>query len=84
MIFLFFDSDLYRPRIQKRSNLTKKIGQKNKIKVISHKLRGKTKLEQSFEMLQFGAWITYYLGMLNNVDPVNIPWVDWFKEQLAK
>ena len=80
--FIFFDSDLYHPRIQKRSYLTKQVVKKNNIKIIEHKLQGGAKLIQTFEMLQIGAWITYYLGMLNGVNPVNIPWVDWFKKRL--
>jgi len=82
LVFVFFDSMLYHPRIQKRSRLTKQVIKKNGIEVAEHTLQGKTKLQQSFEMLQLGTWITYYLGMLNGVDPVNIPWVDWFKEKL--
>lgn len=83
LIFLFFDSRLYHPRIQKRSRLTQEVIKKNKIQAVSYELKGKTKLEQSFEMLQLGVWITYYLGMLNEVDPAKIPWVDWFKKQLG-
>ncbi|MFH1745060.1 MAG: SIS domain-containing protein [bacterium] len=82
LIFVFFNSALYNPRIQKRSKLTQQVAEKNKIKTVSHELRGETKLEQAFELLQLGGWITYYLGILNKVDPIKIPWVDWFKEQL--
>ncbi len=82
LVFVFFDSELYHPRIQKRSQLTKQVVRKNNIEVVEHTLQGKTKIAQSFEMLQLGVWITYYLGMLNGVDPINIPWVDWFKKQL--
>jgi len=82
MIFFFIDSDLYHPRVQMRAKLTKQVVTKNGIKVISHKLKGTTKLEQTFEMLQLGSWISYYLGILNSVDPVKIPWVDWFKKEL--
>ncbi|MFH1661687.1 MAG: SIS domain-containing protein [Candidatus Falkowbacteria bacterium] len=82
LVFFFIDSDLYHPRIKKRSILTKEVVNKNKIKIVDHKLFGKTKLAQSFELLQLGTWISYYLGMLNGVDPVSIPWVDWFKKEL--
>ncbi|KKR91863.1 MAG: Bifunctional phosphoglucose/phosphomannose isomerase [Parcubacteria group bacterium GW2011_GWC2_42_12] len=82
LTFFFIDSSLYHPRIIKRSTLTKQIVQKNKIKYIDHKLSGASKLEQAFNMLQFGAWATYYLAMLNNVNPVKIPWVEWFKKEL--
>ena len=82
LIFFFIDSNLYHPRIQKRSQLTKEVAKKNKIKVIDYKLTSSTKLSQAFEMLQLGAWITYYLSALNSVDPLKIPWVDWFKKKL--
>ena len=83
LIFFFFDSNLYHPRIQKRSELTKEVIKKNKILVIDYKLKSKTKLAQSFEMLQIGSWITYYLGILNKINPVEVPWVNWFKKQLG-
>lgn len=83
LCFLFFDSELYHPRIQKRSQLTKQVVRKNHIEVVSHLLTGKTKMEQAFEMLQLGTWITYYLGMLNEVKPGEVPFVDWFKKQLG-
>lgn len=82
LVFLIFDSKLYHPRIQKRSYLTKKVIEKNSVKTVSHELAGKTKLIQAFEMLQLGSWITYYMGMLNGIDPSKIPWVDWFKKEL--
>lgn len=82
LVFLFFNSNLYDQRIQKRLALTKRVVSKNGIKVLEYKLKGKTKLEQAFEMLQFGTWLSYYLGILNKVNPVKIPYVDWFKKQL--
>lgn len=82
LAFVFFESDLYHPRIQKRIKLTKQVVKKNGVKVIDIKLKGSTKREQGFEMLQLGEWASYYLGMMYGVDPVKIPWVDWFKEQL--
>ncbi|MBU0897888.1 SIS domain-containing protein [Patescibacteria group bacterium] len=82
LVVLFFNSILYHQRIQKRLKITNQIVKKNKIIALEHILRGKSKLEQSFEMLQFGTWISYYLGILNNVNPIEIPWVDLFKEKL--
>lgn len=84
LIFLFFDSELYHPRVQKRSRLTKEVIKKNGIEALSHNLTGKTKLAQAFEMLQLGSWTTYYLAVLNKINPVKIPWVDWFKKELEK
>lgn len=84
LVFFFFDSQLYHPRIQRRGELTKEVVKRNGIKVVSYKLKGKTKFAQGFEMLQLGSWVTYYLGRLNGVDPVKVPWVDWFKKELEK
>jgi glucose/mannose-6-phosphate isomerase len=84
LAFLFFKSGLYRPAIGKRLDLTKTIVEKNGIKALVWELKSKTKLGQAAEILQVGSWITFYLAFVNGVDPVKIPWVDWFKEQLAK
>lgn len=82
MIFLFFDSELYNKRNQKRMSLTKEVVKKNKIKVIDFKLKADTRLGQAFELLQLGSWISYYLGILYRMDPVKTPYVDWFKKKL--
>jgi hypothetical protein len=74
---------LYHPRVQKRARLTKEIVKKNGIPVISYELKGTTPLAQACELLQLGSWLSYYLGISYNVDPVKIPWVDWFKKKLA-
>ncbi|MEA3398295.1 MAG: SIS domain-containing protein [Patescibacteria group bacterium] len=82
LMFLFFDSKYYSPRVQKRMLLTETIVNKNSIKTFKHELKGSDKLTQVFIFLQLGAWISYYLGILNQVDPIKIPWVNWFKKQL--
>ena len=82
LVFLFFESSFNHRRVQKRFTLTKQVVKKNKIKTISHQLKGKDKVTQAFELLQLGTWISYYLGIINQVDPVKIPYVDWFKKQL--
>lgn len=82
LIYVFFNSELYHPRVGRRLSLTEQIIEKHKIKIVEHNLAGETKLEQAFAMLQFGSWVSYYLAMLNQVEPAENPWVDWFKKQL--
>lgn len=84
LTFVFFKSSLCSARLQKRLELTKQVVEKNGIKAVEWELKGKTKLAQACEMLQAGSWVTFYLAFLNGVDPVKIPWVDWFKERLAE
>jgi glucose/mannose-6-phosphate isomerase len=80
--FVFFMSKFYDKRIEKRFELTRQIVKKNKIATHVQALKGKTKLIESFELLQLGEWLSYYLGILNQINPAEIPYVDWFKSQL--
>jgi len=81
--FVFFNSDLYSSRIQKRLKLSKDVVTKNGIEVLEIKLKSKIKKAQCFELLQFGSWLSFYMGIMYGVDPVSDPWVDWFKKQLG-
>lgn len=83
LIFFFIDSKFYHPRVQKRSELTKEIVHRNKLKFLEYGLKGETKLEQALVLLQLGTWVSFYLGILNNENPVTNPWVDWFKKELT-
>jgi glucose/mannose-6-phosphate isomerase len=82
LVFIFVESDLYRSRIKKRAALTREIVRKNSIDSVEVKLKSKTKLAQAAELLQLGSWVTLYLAQLNQVDPISIRWVDWFKKKL--
>jgi glucose/mannose-6-phosphate isomerase len=82
--FVFFESGLYSEPVQKRLELTKEVVNKNGLNALSYRLETKTRLGQAWELLQFGAWISYYLGLANGINPVEIPWVDWFKDELKK
>lgn len=84
LVFWFFDSKDYHDRVKRRSELTKEVVKKNKIKVLDYEVQARSKLSQCAEVLQLGSWVTYYLAMLNNINPSLIPWVDWFKEELKK
>ncbi|HUW21911.1 MAG TPA: bifunctional phosphoglucose/phosphomannose isomerase [Candidatus Bathyarchaeia archaeon] len=82
--FLFIDSDLYEDKIQKRIKITKDVVKKNKLGYESFTVQGKTKLIQALEAVYFGGFLSFYLAFLNGVNPVLIPWVDYFKERLAE
>lgn len=82
-MFLFFDSELYHERTQKRNALVKQLLKQKGIPYQNIKLGSRIKPAQSLEALQFGTWFSFYLGLLNEVDPAQIPWVDWFKRRLG-
>lgn len=82
--FIFIDSNLFSPRITKRFEVTKDVVSKNDVHYSSFTAISASKISQAFELIQFGAFVNYYLALLNNINPTPIPWVDYFKEQLAQ
>lgn len=80
---LFLESNLESEEIKKRLELTKEVIKKNGIPVLSYHPTGSSLLIQSFDLIQLGSWLTYYLSLLNHVNPLQVPWVDWFKKQLS-
>lgn len=83
LIFLFFESNLYHKRNQKRFALTKDVIKKNKIDFIDYKAKLKDKFSQSLEILLFGSFVSFYLSILNKENPIKNIWVDYFKKKLG-
>ncbi len=84
VIFIFFQSQLYHPRVQARVPLTHQIVEKESYPSEMVTATAPTKLEQVFEIIQLGTYTNFYLAMLNGIDPAPIPNVDYFKAQLKK
>ncbi len=84
ILFFTLESDLYSQNNSLRLTLTEEVLEKHNVEVRSLKLNGKSKLAQAFEFLVFGSYASFYLAMLHDIDPANIPWVDWFKSELKK
>jgi len=82
LIFLFLESDNYSPVIKKRITITKQILNKKRISYLSCITRSKGKLSESFEILLVGSYLSFYLSLLNNIDPSKIPTVDYLKKSL--
>jgi glucose/mannose-6-phosphate isomerase len=83
-VFMFISSKLYSPPIQKRFLVTKDVVEKQHVATHVVELTAPTKLAQTLEAYTLSGFTTFYLGMLYDVDPVAIPWVDYFKAALAK
>lgn len=84
LIGLFINSDLYSDKLKKRFRLTEDVVSKNGVEYVEYKPGGTTKLSQMLNVLSFGGFLTLYLAFNYGQDPSLIPWVDYFKEQLAK
>jgi glucose/mannose-6-phosphate isomerase len=84
VVFFFAQSQLYPSRIQQRLQLTAEVVKKNHLAVINWQATAKDQLSQAFELIQFGAFVNFYLTMLHGIDPAPIPWVDYFKTKLGQ
>lgn len=82
--FIFLKSRLYSSRIQERFDLTKEVVEKQGINTIDIELKGLDKLTQVLEGFVISGYSTYYLSKYYGVDPIKIPWVDYFKEKLSQ
>jgi glucose/mannose-6-phosphate isomerase len=78
----FVESKNYSREIAKRYEITRDVVKRCGIKSVTYKTISNSKLEEIFEVLVLGSYISFYLAILNDIDPSNIPWVDYFKEKL--
>ena len=84
-LFAFLiNSSLYPERIRQRFEITEDVIWKNKIESYSFEAKAETKLAQVFELVQFGAYVNFYLAMLYGQNPGPLPWVDYFKTKLGQ
>ena len=82
LVFLFFESGFYNKRNQKRYEVTQSVLEKNKVAYLTCPLQSKSKLLQVFEMMIFGSYVSFYLGLLNGVNPTPTPYVKYFKKRM--
>lgn len=84
LAFILLESPLYDKRVQKRYKITGAVMKKNNISNLSYICKEKNKFLQVCEILVLGSYISFYLAMLEGIDPTSTPFVDFFKVQLKK
>ncbi len=82
--FLFIYSELYSKEVARRYPITYEVITQNDVSYDIYKPRSQKKLDQIFEILILGFFVSFYLAMLNDCDPGKIPWVNYFKKRLSK
>ena len=80
--FLFFESGVYFGEVKRRYSLTQEVVGKQGVSFTNYHLTAYRKLPQIFEVLILGSFVSFYLALLHEVDPAQIPWVDYFKAKL--
>ncbi len=81
--FVFITSDLYPDRVKKRYPLTADVVKQNGVDFDFYHASAPTKLAQVYEVLVFGSFVVYYLTKTLGINPMTIPWVDYFKQKLT-
>ncbi|MCH7492331.1 SIS domain-containing protein [Patescibacteria group bacterium] len=84
LMFVFLESRKFRARNIRRFSITKKVLRSHQISYVSYLMKTGSPLAQVFESLLFGSYVSFYLSVLNNLDPSPIPVVDYFKKQLSR
>lgn len=84
LIFIMIESSNYSAKIKQRMELTEDVIKQNNHETYKFTTTGSNIYEDFIEMLAFGTYLTLYLGLINGQNPAINPWVDYFKEKLAK
>jgi glucose/mannose-6-phosphate isomerase len=84
LYFVFLNSNLYSPRVEKRYPLTIDVVKQNEVPSYTYLPSSSNKLSQVFETLVFGSFTVYHLTKAYSINPTQIPWVDYFKKKLKE
>lgn len=72
------------PRIKKRMHIVKELIEDQAVSISILKSRGDSRLTRMFSLIQLADWTSYYLAILNEVDPTPIAKIDLLKSKLAE
>jgi glucose/mannose-6-phosphate isomerase len=71
-------------RVKLRMDITKEIVGHYAASVIDVESEGKTLLARIFSLIYLGDWVSFYLAMLNGIDPTPVKVIDYLKGELGK
>jgi glucose/mannose-6-phosphate isomerase len=72
------------PRVTMRMEVARGIIGEYASKIIDVKSEGKSRLARLFSLVHLGDWVSFYLSMMNGVDPTPVSVIDYLKRQLDK
>ncbi len=82
VVVILRDEDEH-PRVAKRIDITKSIIKK-KSPIIEIRSKGKRLLSRMFYLIYMGDFMSYYLAILNGIDPTPVDAVTYLKKELSK
>ena len=84
VIALLLRCNLLHPRTLIRYEATSKLLEKAGISYEFVEAEGRTALAQMMSLILLGDYVSFYLAMLNRIDPTPVPSIDFLKGYLAK
>lgn len=83
IVFFLHDPDDH-PRNKARMEVTAKLYQDWGVTVEHINIEGTSPMQKMFYATTFGLWVTYYLALEYNIDPVPVEGVESFKTKLSE
>ncbi len=71
------------PRIKRRMDIVRELIEKLGVTVIEIESTGETPLQRMFSLIQYGDFVSYYLAILNEVDPTPVDAIEKLKKALV-
>lgn len=84
IFFLFLESSFYEDKIKKALSIFKKILQDERISFETVSPLGKDRLTEAMTMVLLGDWLSFYLAILNQINPTPVELINYLRNQLTK
>jgi glucose/mannose-6-phosphate isomerase len=83
-LVLMLRSNLDHPRVQVRWEVTRELLKRERVVAETLRGRGESRLAQMLSLIHFGDYVSFYLAMLNGVDPTPVETIAFLKRRLAE
>lgn len=80
--FICMPSPFFHERNKKRMDITQKVIKKQGFDYCELVVPAENKLEEFLLLLQVNSYMSFYRGIASDIDPSEIPWVNYFKKEL--
>ncbi len=82
-VVLMLRSSLDHPRVQVRWEVTRELLLREGVVAETLQGRGESRLAHMFSLIHFGDYVSFYLGLLNGVDPTPVETIAFLKQRLG-
>ncbi|HLC99566.1 MAG TPA: bifunctional phosphoglucose/phosphomannose isomerase [Patescibacteria group bacterium] len=81
-LFILLENSFDHPQNKKRFTILKELFDEYEVKYETVQVAGSTPIEQKLSAVIFGDYVSFYLAILNNIDPTPVDTIQWAKKKL--